>query len=95
MGRPSRDGGRRLIITSCLPLRGVARLTMKSPAALIFLLHLSLAATAPSTTFAATAATKARGDAYANNKPSILFLLADDIGWGDFSYNNGTASTPK
>jgi arylsulfatase A-like enzyme len=27
--------------------------------------------------------------------PSFLFLLADDIGWGDFSYNNGTALTPN
>jgi arylsulfatase A-like enzyme len=27
--------------------------------------------------------------------PSFLFLLADDIGWGDFSYNNGTAITPN
>ncbi|CAB9499726.1 acetylgalactosamine-6-sulfatase [Seminavis robusta] len=27
--------------------------------------------------------------------PSFLFLLADDIGWADFSYNNGTALTPN
>jgi len=27
--------------------------------------------------------------------PSFLFLLADDVGWGDFSYNNGTALTPN
>lgn len=27
--------------------------------------------------------------------PSFLFLLADDIGWADFSYNNGTAMTPN
>jgi len=27
--------------------------------------------------------------------PSFLFLLADDIGWADFGYNNGTASTPN
>jgi arylsulfatase A-like enzyme len=26
--------------------------------------------------------------------PSFLFLLADDIGWADFSYNGGIASTP-
>ena len=26
--------------------------------------------------------------------PSFLFLLVDDIGWGDFSYNGGTAATP-
>ena len=26
--------------------------------------------------------------------PSVLFLLADDIGWADFGYNNGTAHTP-
>lgn len=27
--------------------------------------------------------------------PSVLFLLGDDIGWGDFHYNNGTAKTPN
>ena len=27
--------------------------------------------------------------------PSFLFLLADDIGWADFGYNNGTARTPR
>ena len=27
--------------------------------------------------------------------PSFLFILADDIGWGDFHYNNGTALTPN
>mmetsp|Transcript_26788 Transcript_26788/g.73711 ORF Transcript_26788/g.73711 Transcript_26788/m.73711 type:complete len:339 (+) Transcript_26788:336-1352(+) len=27
--------------------------------------------------------------------PSFLFMLADDIGWADFSYNNGTALTPN
>ena len=27
--------------------------------------------------------------------PSFLFLLADDIGWADFGYNNGTAHTPR
>uniref|UniRef100_A0A6U3RMU3 Sulfatase N-terminal domain-containing protein n=1 Tax=Ditylum brightwellii TaxID=49249 RepID=A0A6U3RMU3_9STRA len=27
--------------------------------------------------------------------PSFLFMLADDIGWADFSYNNGTAQTPN
>jgi arylsulfatase A-like enzyme len=27
--------------------------------------------------------------------PSFLFLLVDDIGWADFSYNNGTALTPN
>jgi arylsulfatase A-like enzyme len=27
--------------------------------------------------------------------PSFLFLLVDDIGWSDFSYNNGTAYTPN
>ena len=28
------------------------------------------------------------------SQPSFLFLLIDDVGWGDFSYNNGTALTP-
>lgn len=27
--------------------------------------------------------------------PSFLFMLVDDIGWADFSYNNGTALTPN
>lgn len=27
--------------------------------------------------------------------PSFLFLLADDIGWGDFGWNDGTAATPN
>jgi len=34
----------------------------------------------------------AAGDA---GTPSFLFLLADDIGWADFGYNNGTALTPN
>ena len=29
------------------------------------------------------------------SKPSFLFMLIDDIGWADFSYNNGTAQTPN
>ena len=29
------------------------------------------------------------------SQPSFLFLLADDIGWADFGYNNGTALTPN
>ena len=36
--------------------------------------------------------------AFAENseeKPSFLFLLGDDIGWSDFSYNNGIANTPN
>lgn len=28
------------------------------------------------------------------SQPSFLFILGDDIGWADFSYNNGTARTP-
>ena len=27
-------------------------------------------------------------------QPSFLFILGDDIGWSDFSYNNGTAASP-
>ena len=26
--------------------------------------------------------------------PSFLMILGDDIGWADFSWNNGTANTP-
>jgi arylsulfatase A-like enzyme len=28
-------------------------------------------------------------------KPSFLYMLIDDVGWADFSYNNGTALTPN
>ena len=28
-------------------------------------------------------------------KPSFLFLLIDDVGWADLSYNGGTAQTPN
>ena len=28
-------------------------------------------------------------------QPSFLFILGDDIGWQDFSYNNGTAKSPN
>eukprot|EP00049_Salpingoeca_infusionum_P017279 m.352374 g.352374 ORF g.352374 m.352374 type:complete len:540 (-) comp16501_c0_seq1:365-1984(-) len=31
----------------------------------------------------------------AQKPPSFLFLLADDVGWADFSYNNGTTFTPN
>ena len=31
----------------------------------------------------------------ATGTPSFLFILADDIGWADFRYNNGTAVTPR
>ena len=29
------------------------------------------------------------------DSPNFLFLLGDDIGWGDLSYNGGTANTPR
>jgi arylsulfatase A-like enzyme len=32
---------------------------------------------------------------FSSSSPSFLFLLADDIGWGDVGYNNGTAFTPN
>jgi arylsulfatase A-like enzyme len=38
----------------------------------------------------AAAAAGARSDL-----PSFLFLLGDDIGWADMSWNNGTANTPR
>ena len=31
----------------------------------------------------------------AAGSPSFLFILGDDIGWADFSYNNGTAASPR
>lgn len=31
----------------------------------------------------------------AADRPSFLFILADDIGWGDMHYNGGTARTPR
>ena len=33
--------------------------------------------------------------AAAKDQPSFLFILGDDIGWADFSYNNGTAHSPR
>ena len=30
-----------------------------------------------------------------NVTTSFLFMLADDIGWADFSYNGGIAHTPR
>ena len=32
--------------------------------------------------------------AYGEFAPNILMILADDMGWGDTTYNNGTAHTP-
>lgn len=42
----------------------------------------------------AAAATLAAIRGAATSAPSFLFILGDDIGWQDFSYNNGTAFTP-
>eukprot|EP01065_Artemidia_motanka_P046058 TRINITY_DN6879_c0_g2_i4.p1 TRINITY_DN6879_c0_g2~~TRINITY_DN6879_c0_g2_i4.p1 ORF type:complete len:629 (+),score=238.06 TRINITY_DN6879_c0_g2_i4:52-1938(+) len=42
----------------------------------------------------ATAVAVAAAAAAAADQPSFLFILGDDIGWGDFGYNNGTAKTP-
>ena len=33
--------------------------------------------------------------ALGTDAPNFLFLLGDDIGWGDLSYNGGTANTPR
>eukprot|EP00750_Incisomonas_marina_P002570 INCI1244.2.p1 GENE.INCI1244.2~~INCI1244.2.p1 ORF type:complete len:657 (-),score=87.74 INCI1244.2:42-2012(-) len=51
-----------------------------------------LAATAASLAVpvAAAAAVSSVGE-----QPSFLFILGDDIGWADFSYNNGTAASPR
>ncbi len=45
-------------------------------------------------TFALTAVALASNHT-APASPSFLFMLADDIGWADFGYNNGTAHTPR
>ncbi len=31
----------------------------------------------------------------ANKKPNIVFILVDNIGWGDFSVYGGTTPTPR
>ena len=36
-----------------------------------------------------TAAVTAGAPAAPTEEPSFLFILGDDIGWADFSYNNG------
>jgi hypothetical protein len=30
-----------------------------------------------------------------SDMPNIVFVMADDYGWGDVGYNNGTALTPN
>ena len=51
------------------------------------------AAAAVATKFSALPALASNHTAPAS--PSFLFMLADDIGWADFGYNNGTARTPR
>eukprot|EP01051_Picozoa_sp_SAG22_P006223 SAG22_NODE_400_length_11089_cov_6.934668_8_plen_357_part_00 len=40
------------------------------------------------------AASRQAAGAAVDPAPSFLFILGDDIGWADFSYNNGTAASP-
>lgn len=46
-------------------------------------------------TFAGLTFAAAGANAADTSQPSFLFILGDDIGWADFSYNNGTAATPR
>ena len=64
-------------------------------ALLLAVAHLSLAATVPASNVGTKSAGTVSASTTSGSKPSILFMLADDIGWGDFGYNNGTAATPK
>ena len=29
------------------------------------------------------------------DRPNVIFAMADDLGWGDVQYNNGKAATPN
>ena len=46
-------------------------------------------------TAAYSAGSDGGGSSSSPAKPSFLFLLIDDVGWADLSYNNGTAHTPN
>ena len=32
---------------------------------------------------------------YATNKPNVVIILTDDLGWGDVSYHGGSIPTPN
>ncbi len=34
------------------------------------------------------------GPAFAADRPNVVYLLADDLGWGDLSVNGGSIPTP-
>jgi arylsulfatase A len=44
---------------------------------------------------AVASASAAGALAAVGDQPSFLFILGDDIGWADFSYNNGTVASPN
>ena len=60
-------------------------INLKVPATILMLLMLGMGATLPSISFAAAN----------DSKPNIVFILVDNVGWGDFGVYGGTTATPR